>query len=200
MEMKIKAKAMGDYMTNCFIVTINEKDLIIDAGLDAVDWVMKYSKNPVAILNTHGHFDHIWSNKELKEKLNIPIYIPKGDAFMLTNDPFHKNTPPSEADFKVEPDAEIEIEGIKVKFHHFPGHTPGSSAIEIGNTLFSGDFIFKDSIGRVDFPYSNPEDMKKSIHKFINNYNKKTMIYPGHGAGTDTNSAKRMLKPWLNFL
>ncbi|HIP31040.1 MAG TPA: MBL fold metallo-hydrolase, partial [Sulfurospirillum arcachonense] len=85
--MTIKYQPMGAYQTNCYIVEVEGKEFIIDPGMDATDWVLKNTTNPVAILNTHGHFDHVWSNKELKEKLNIPIYVPKDDEFMLKDDP-----------------------------------------------------------------------------------------------------------------
>jgi glyoxylase-like metal-dependent hydrolase (beta-lactamase superfamily II) len=197
--MTIKSKPMGSYQTNCYIVTIDNKDLIIDAGMDATSWVLKNTTNPIAILNTHGHFDHIWSNKELKEKLNIPIYCPKDDCFMLEDDPFSQGTPKSKADIKVEPDVEADIDGIKVIFHHFSGHTPGCSAIEICDILFAGDFIFSGSIGRVDFPYSNPNDMKKSINKILK-WEKDIKIYTGHGEPTTLNNERSSLKNWLNYL
>jgi len=196
---RILVQPMGDYQTNCYIVTIDDKDLIIDPGIGATSWVLKNAKNPIAILNTHGHFDHIWSNKELKEKLNIPIYCPKDDAFMLHNDPFGQGTPSCEADILVNNDQELDIDGIKLKFHHFPGHTPGCSAIEIGDNIFSGDFIFKGSIGRVDFPYSNSQDMKNSIKKVLS-WEKNFNIFCGHGLNTTLSNEKTSLKAWLNYL
>ena len=136
---------MGEYQTNCYIVTINGKDLIIDPGVNASAWVKENIKNPIAILNTHAHFDHIWDNKKLREDLKLKIYCPINDVFMLENDPFKKGHPTCTPDFKIQPDEEIILQDIKIKFHHFPGHTPGCSAIEIENSLFSGDFIFKGS-------------------------------------------------------
>lgn len=197
--MEIKSQPMGAYQTNCYIVTINNKDLIIDPGIDATQWVMKNVKNPIAILNTHGHFDHIWSNKELKNNLNIKIYCPKGDAFMLENDPFGQGTPSCKADVLVMPNEEIFLDGIKVKFHHFPGHTPGCSAIEINDSLFSGDFIFQGSIGRVDFPYSSPNDMKNSIRRILD-WNSDYSIFPGHGPKTSLYKEKASLKAWINYI
>lgn len=197
--MEIKQKPMGPYQTNCYIVTVNGKDFIIDPGVDATQWVLKNVKNPVAILNTHAHFDHVWSNKELKQKLNIPIYCPKDDCFMLQNDPLHPETPKSEADFEVKPDETIDFDGTKFTFHHFPGHTPGCSAIAIDNSLFSGDFIFENSIGRVDFPYSKPADMKKSIQKVLT-WDKNFTIYPGHGGNTSLNKERHSLKEWFRYI
>ena len=197
--MKIKRQPMGMYQTNCYIVEIDGKEFIIDPGVGATSWVMDNTKNPVAILNTHGHFDHVWSNAELKEKLHLPLYAPIDDAFMLKDDPFSQGTPPSQADILVTGDQEFDIEGIKIKYFHFAGHTPGCSAILIGNSLFSGDFIFQGSIGRVDFPYSSPEEMKKSIEKFLH-VEENWDIYPGHGEATTVFAEKPTLPMWLNMI
>ncbi|AXX92342.1 MBL fold metallo-hydrolase [Malaciobacter molluscorum LMG 25693] len=197
--MQIKKQQMGDYQTNCYIVTIDNKDLIIDPGVNATPWVKQNVTNPIAILNTHGHFDHVWSNKELSEDLNIKIYCPKNDEFMLKNDPYGLGMKPSKADVLVEPDEEFDFDGIKVKFHFFPGHTPGCSAIEIENNLFTGDFIFKNSIGRCDFPFSNPNDMKNSIIRILK-WDKNFRVYPGHGSHTTLFQEKESLKAWLNYL
>ncbi len=194
--MQVKVQPMGPYQTNCYIATIDGKDLIIDPGVGATSWVLKNIKNPVAILNTHGHFDHVWSNQALKETLNIPIYIPRKDAFMLQNDPFGQGTPPSTPDFQVKEDAAVDIEGIKVKFHHFPGHTPGCSVIEIGNIWFSGDFLFAGSIGRWDFPYSSAKDMLTSLKK-VSTMNGNFKIYPGHGGSTSLDREKKHILYWI---
>ena len=77
--MQVQRQAMGPYQTNCYIITVQGKDFIIDPGVDATQWVTTNVTNPIAILNTHGHFDHVWSNQAVKEQLNIPIYCPKED-------------------------------------------------------------------------------------------------------------------------
>ncbi len=197
--MQIKMQPMGMYQTNCYIASIDGKDFIIDPGMDATSWVMDNISNPVAILNTHAHFDHVWSNSELKNKLNVPIYCPKDDCFMLQNDPLHPETPKSKADYEVKPDEKLLFENVEITFHHFPGHTPGCSAIQIKDALFSGDFIFERSIGRVDFPYSSPTDMKKSINKVLS-WEEDFRIYPGHGRSTSLAQEKFSLKEWLNYI
>ncbi|RBQ28724.1 MBL fold metallo-hydrolase [Aliarcobacter vitoriensis] len=193
--MHIKVHPMGDYQTNCYIVTINDKDIIIDPGVNATAWIKQNSTNPIALLNTHGHFDHVWSNQEVKELFNIKLYTPVDDEFMLTLNPYNLGMPPSSADVLVKPDEEIEIEGIKIKFHHFSGHTPGCSVIQIDDTLFSGDFIFKGTIGRFDFPNSNAQDMKKSLKKILK-WDKNFHIYPGHGDKTTLYDEVDNLKQW----
>ncbi|XOB60590.1 MBL fold metallo-hydrolase [Campylobacterota bacterium DY0563] len=197
--MSIKIQPMGDYQTNCYIITVDGKDFIIDPGVGATNWVKKNVSNPVAILNTHGHFDHVWSNDELSKLLNIKIYTPKQDEFMLKQDPYGLGMPPSTPDYLVEEDEELDFDGTKIKYHFFPGHTPGCSAIEIDNNLFSGDFIFYNSIGRTDFPFSNPIDMRNSIDKVLS-WNKNIRIYPGHGQATSLNQERASLENWKNYL
>ncbi len=194
--MEIKVQPMGSYQTNCYIATVDGKDFIIDPGVGAASWVLKNVKNPVAILNTHGHFDHVWSNQALKEALNIPIYAPRKDAFMLSNDPFSQGTPSSTPDFQVKEDAIVDIDGIKVKFHHFAGHTLGCSVIEIDNVWFSGDFLFEGSIGRWDFPYSDGKEMIKSLKK-VSQIKGNFKIYPGHGGSTSLAREMKHIPYWI---
>ncbi len=112
---------------------------------------------------------------------------------MLKDDPFSQGTPPSIPDVEVDGNQKFNIDGIDVEFLHYPGHTPGCSAILIEDIMFSGDFIFKDSIGRVDFPFSNPNDMKESIKRFLE-LEKNYEVYPGHGEKTDVFSEQKSTK------
>lgn len=197
--MKIQVQPMGPYQTNCYIVTIDGKDIIIDPGMDAVTWIKEHVTNPIAVLNTHGHFDHVWSNQEVKELFSIPLYTPKEDVFLLENSIMMAGLPPSYPDYEIEGDADIEIQGIKIKFRHFPGHCPGCSTIEIEGAMFSGDFIFERSIGRCDFPFSSPEDMKDSLERFKKIDYDKT-IYPGHGGPTSIKQEQEHTDYWINSL
>ncbi|WP_281950975.1 MBL fold metallo-hydrolase [Nitrosophilus kaiyonis] len=197
--MNLKYRPMGDYQTNCYILSINENEIIIDPGMGATPWIEKNVKNPVAILNTHGHFDHVWSNAELKRIYNIPIYIHKKDAFLLEIDQFNLGMPKSHADVLIDNEDIIQIKDFKFRFLHFPGHTPGCCVIEFDEAWFSGDFIFKGSIGRVDLPYSNPQDMKNSLIKFKNiPYDKP--VYPGHGGPTTIKEEQRYVDYWLKAI
>lgn len=196
---QIKKQPMGEYQTNCYIATLNNQDFIIDPGVGAAEWVQQNVSNPIAILNTHGHFDHVWSNAQLQKELNIPIYTPKDDIMFLSDSTWRPTLPPSSADFQVTPDETIDFNGTSITFHHFPGHTPGCSMIEIDNAIFSGDFIFKRSIGRYDFPYSSPSDMKKSLLKFKEIQFDK-IVYPGHGEETTIKEEQKYIEYWLRNL
>lgn len=198
--MDIKVQPMGDYQTNCYIVTIDDKDIIIDPGVDALRWIKQHVTNPIAILNTHGHFDHVWSNKAVQEEYNLKIYTPLGDKDMLLQDPYGMGMTPSTPDVLIQPDEEIELEGIKIKFHHFPGHTQGCSAIQINEHLFTGDFIFKGTIGRFDFPMSDANQMKSSINKILAWGDTNFHIYPGHGEKTTLINEIPSLKQWEQYI
>ncbi len=197
--MQIKAQAMGEYQTNCYIVSVDGKDFIIDPGVGAAEWVLKNVTNPVAIFNTHGHFDHVWSNAQLQKELGIKLYTPEGDVMLLDKSSWMPSLPPSTPDVKVKPDEEFDFDGVKVKFRHFPGHSPGCSTIEIGDAMFSGDFIFERSIGRTDFPYSSPDDMKESLKRFKQLPYDKT-IYPGHGGTTTLKQEQQYADYWISQL
>ena len=193
--MKISVKCFGKFSTNCYIV---DKKIIIDPGVGAFEFVKENVDNPIAIINTHGHFDHIWDNKKIKDYFNVPIYIHKEDAFFLQNDPFNFNPPKVKPDFLLD-EGDFKIGDYDVKIRHFPGHTPGGITVEIAENMFSGDFIFDGSIGRVDFPYSDPKAMKESIKKFLQiPYDKR--ILPGHGATTTIKKAQNFLPSWIEYL
>lgn len=194
--MNIQAQPMGPYQTNCYILTVDDKDFIIDPGVDALAWIKDHAKNPVAILNTHGHFDHVWSNAEVQEHFNIPIYCPKGDIILLEDDHFGLGTPPSQADYIIEGSCDIIVCDTKFSFWHFPGHTPGCSMIQYDDHMFSGDFIFSGSIGRYDFPLSNSKDMKESLERFLT-LDFDATLYPGHGNTTTIKREQENVPSWL---
>ena len=195
--MEIKIQPMGATQTNCYIVTVDEKDFIIDPGMGATKWVVENVKNPVAILNTHAHFDHIWSNQAVQDALKVPIYCPKDDVFMLQNCPLGQSVPPSDADVEIIGDETLNIEGVEIKFRHFPGHTPGCSIIQIEDVWFSGDFLFQQSIGRWDFPFSDGDAMLKSLEKAMT-IEEDFTIYPGHGLSTTLKEEQRVMPYWID--
>ena len=198
-KLTIKSKPCGSYSTNCYIVTKDNQDIIIDPGVDATSWVSDNTTNPIAILNTHGHFDHVWSNAQIAKLYNIPIYCPKDDAFMLDSDPFEQGTPQSKANYLIDGDESIIIGSFNIRYFLHDGHTPGCSIIEIDDTIFSGDFIFRGSIGRFDFPYSDANKMRESIKKFMLR-DKDMPIYCGHGKPTTVSQAQAMLPAWLEHI
>ncbi len=159
--MQIKKIVTGYLEGNCYIIYDNKKCLLVDPGSEE-DKIDKFiSKNELkisAILITHHHFDHIGALEYFKEKYKCKI-------------------------IDVE-DVEKTIKISNFNFHVIPtfGHTMDSVSFyfEEEKIMFTGDFLFKDSIGRYDFKESDAVEMQKSI-KLIKNYDPKIKIYPGHG-------------------
>ncbi|HEH4553246.1 TPA: MBL fold metallo-hydrolase [Campylobacter jejuni] len=197
--MQIIKQACGVYETNCYILFTPKGEFIIDPGTDALLFIKKHVKNPLAILNTHGHYDHIWDNAKVKKEYNIPIYIHKNDAFMLHDD-FNQGYDSSDADFLADNEDILNICGVDFKFHFLPGHTPGCTMIEIvgKNIMFSGDFLFYRSIGRWDFPYSDANLMKQSLEKVMT-YKEDFKLLPGHGQETTLKEEQVHLPSWLRY-
>lgn len=197
---EILKRPCGAYGTNCYILKTPDADFIIDPGDGAFDFVKANASKAKAILNTHGHFDHVWDNEAVKRHFNIPIYIHALDAFML-EDPFNMGHTHSKADFLINDESVLKIAGLEFKFHHFAGHTPGCCMIElVGEKLmFSGDFLFKRSIGRYDFPYSDADLMKQSLERVLA-YTQDFKLLPGHGEETSLKAEQENIKFWLrNF-
>jgi len=134
-----------------------------------------------------------------QKEFGIKLYTPKEDLPLLQDSSWMPDLPPSIPDVLVEGDEELDFDGTKVKFTHYPGHCPGCSTIEIGDAMFSGDFIFERSIGRTDFPMSSPNDMKLSLEKFkLLKYDK--TIYPGHGGTTTIAQEQKNADYWIQGL
>lgn len=177
-------KAFGAYQTNCYIIKTPKGELIIDPGIGSSKWVLENAQNPLAILITHGHFDHIFDVAKISENLkSVPIYCPSKDSFMMESDCFETGLIPCSPSIKVPCEkgrSDFEISGVYFSYLHFPGHTPGCSIIcvwgeeKLDSTthkskyarIYSGDFVFRRSIGRYDFPYSSPQDMADSLRRF----------------------------------
>ena len=152
--MEILSKPCGDFMTNCYILKGKSGQIVIDPGKGAAEWVVQNTDKILAVFNTHGHFDHTFDDENL-QILGHKIYIHEKDAFFLEKDPFGYLANTIKADILIKNDSEFsfgENDEFKVKFLHFPGHTPGSTMIKINGVIFSGDVLFKGSIGRSDFP------------------------------------------------
>ena len=196
--MQILKRAFGEYATNCYILKGEQGDLVIDPGQGSFDWVMQNTEKIAAVLNTHGHFDHVYDDAKL-QRAGAKIYIHEDDAFMLRTDPFETMPEPIEADVLIKgQEQSLEIAGFNVKFSLFAGHTPGSCMIEVDGVIFSGDVIFKGSIGRWDFPFSSGAQMRESLHKILQIEGDFT-LYPGHGPNTSLAAERQNLKYFLQL-
>lgn len=186
---------VGELDTNCYIISDleNKVSVVIDPG-DEGEVILGEIKAKgctlKAIINTHGHMDHIGANTFLKEKTGADIYIHADDADMLTDAAKNLSiyagrsivSPPAD---KLISDKDVLTFGnIKFKVIHTPGHSPGSISLRMGIDLFSGDTLFKKSIGRTDFINGDYTQIISSIKKKLLTLDGQTNVYPGHGEET----------------
>jgi len=203
---KINRLILGSYQTNSYVARADDNAadcLIIDTGLEAgrlIDFLQAEKLNPVAVVFTHGHADHIEGLSLLRRNWPaITVCIHKLDADSLSNT--EKNLSAlAGVDFTADPadvileDGNcIEYAGIKLKVLHTPGHTPGGICLysRDHNLIFTGDTLFAGSVGRTDFPYADHRRLLESLREKILPLPDRTVAYPGHGPDTDIGSEKK---------
>lgn len=207
-RLKINQYVVGQVQTNCYIV-INEETkecFVIDPGASAKQLAERIRKDafiPVAILLTHGHFDHAGAAEELAGEFDIQIYAHEAEEETL-KDPDknvswmvnHKET--YHADVFVKDGQELRLAGLKIKVFHTPGHTEGGCCycLPENKVLFSGDTLFAQSVGRTDFPGGSMSQIVRSIQDKLMVLPDDTTVYPGHNDVT-TIETERMYNPYL---
>ncbi|MFH1645202.1 MAG: MBL fold metallo-hydrolase [Candidatus Omnitrophota bacterium] len=194
---------VGPLETNCYIFGCakTKKVAIIDPGANAESiqhLIDSEELQPIFIINTHGHLDHIGANKDF----NLPVYIHEDDAVALTN-PDRNLSGVMGCDYVSQPasmmlaDGDVvEIGEVSLKVMHIPGHTPGGIALLYDKLLLSGDSLFQESIGRTDLPYGNNDDLIKAINNKLMKLDDDVVVYPGHGEKT-TIGHERKNNHWL---
>lgn len=197
-------------MTNRSYLVFDDKTrrgVIVDPSMDvgALATRMKRERmEPVAILLTHGHFDHICGIPLLQMGRDLPVWIHEGDAPMLQSDGslngallFGQEWEPIEPDRLLQDGEEIAIDGLRLRVIHTPGHSPGGVTVDVndGEALIVGDALFKDGVGRTDLPGCDPRALIESLRR-ISALHEDAPVLPGHGAET-TLAREREQNPFL---
>lgn len=196
-------------MTNCYLIGNPETDelLIFDPGADAQaikDAVRDMGMKPVAILLTHGHFDHVGAVRNLKTEYGIPVIAGEEEKQILSDIDavlpviFRESYPDLDV-FRIEPERFvqngdlIEIAGMYVTCLHTPGHTAGSYSyfFPAEGLVVSGDTLFMESVGRTDFTTGSNEELLKAITEVLYELPEETVVLPGHGPATNIGYEKR---------
>lgn len=188
--MEIKKIITRDMDQNCYLIQNGSKGILIDPGIDTAKILKETEDIEINyILLTHCHFDHIYSCNYLDKKVvgskNCDNNL-KNQNIVLCNISYEKG-----CDVILEDGEEMDFEGIRVKCIYTPGHSDCSVCYKIGENLFSGDTIFKGSIGRCDLPTGNMDIIEDSIRNIIYKMDDDTVIYPGHGGSTTVGYEKK---------
>jgi hydroxyacylglutathione hydrolase len=205
----VRSFTVGPVSENCYLARVDGADrgIIVDPGDEAeriLAAVEAIGIDVDAILLTHCHFDHIGAVAPVAKATGAPVYCPEIEVPLLTDimayvpwpgfGPFESHDPEQ----TVAGGEHLSMAGLEIDVLFTPGHSPGhvTYAIPDEGALFSGDVLFKGSVGRVDLPGGDWDTLLESIRGLVDAYPEETVVYPGHMAVT-TLGAERASNPFL---
>lgn len=194
--LKIESFALGPIATNAYLLSKPEENraVIIDPGMQPKVLLKRIQDVEIeAIVLTHAHFDHIGSVDEIRKLKKCPVYLHDLEADWLTTPRLNGSAMwpgisapimSDPAEYGLDDGQELVLLGETFHVFHTPGHSPGSVSLLHENTLFSGDVLFRLSVGRTDLAGGSSRDLYNSIHGTLFALPEDTIVYPGHGPKT----------------
>ena len=197
------AKTPGGYVDDGQL----KEAVIIDPAADAAcieAMIARYKLRPVAVLLTHGHFDHLLAADAVRKRYGIKVYAGNEERSVMNSSssnlslPFTGEGMTLEADEYFKPGEELDFAGFRIGTIPVPGHTIGSVCyyFEEQKVLFSGDTLFAGSVGRSDFPTGNAGQLIRAIKSELMSLPDDVKVYPGHGEST-TIGCERVNNPFI---
>ncbi len=212
---KIQRFVFNYFYENTYLVWDDDSKnaIIIDPGMQVLDeeiriknFISDESLNLKYLINTHCHIDHILGNNFIKTNYDVKFYAPEEDLFLLNSLEHQANI--FNIKFKSSPlpdvylneNVKLKIGNSKLDFIFTPGHTPGEYCIYLPEEkiLFSGDVLFKESIGRTDLWKGNHKQLLNSIKNKLLILDDDVIVYPGHDMST-TIGHEKVNNPYLIF-
>ena len=204
--MRIAGFAAGPFQTNCYVVSNGDRAFVIDPGLGAHEAVSQLVQEQgltvEAVVLTHGHIDHIRD----AAAFGVETFIHPADAFMLLRGEGVSEQarqlydasamPPIDNPTHIEDGQTLTVAGVELRVVHAPGHSPGCVMLVADGVVFSGDVLFRGSIGRTDLPDSDPEQMRESLRGPVWDLDDELQVLPGHGPATMV-AQERATNPYL---
>jgi len=205
----LRTLVVGALQTNCYIVGCERtrEAMLIDPGADPEEILAVVSDLKVRvgqIVLTHFHFDHISAVDPVQSATGAVLAIHQSDAQYLARPPalFRLFSPPTPtglvADRLLHHGDIISVGDLEATVLHTPGHSPGGISLHIASegVVFCGDTLFRDGVGRTDFPKCSQKTLVRSIRERLFALPDETIVYPGHGPDT-TIGRERRYNPWV---
>lgn len=202
---------LGPLQTNAYLVYNDKNDcIVIDPGAEGErlnNIIAKQHFQPLAILLTHAHFDHIGAVDAVRDQWGIPVYLHSAEKDWLQRPSLNGSmyfgiaepVVAKEAEQIIHGEHELSIGSFTINVMETPGHSPGSLSFYFSdsNVVFAGDALFAGSIGRTDLPGGNHQQLLDSIHNRLLRLPEDTIVAPGHGPETSI-EAEMDSNPFLN--
>lgn len=200
--MDVKKLSLGPLGTNCYIVNKGKDAIIFDPGSESekiITLLKEYQLNPIAIMLTHAHFDHIGAVDHLRKYFQIDVYAHEEEANWLEDPKLNRShrfigeeISTKEPDRILTP-GQMNLANFQFEIIHTPGHSPGSVTFIFHQQKFiiSGDVLFLQGIGRTDLPGGDAKVLKKSIKNKLYQLDDHFTVLPGHGEQTTIGFEKK---------
>lgn len=205
--MLIKTFVLGPMESNAYILADEHtrRAAVIDPGMGSEHLLEALEEDRLRldyVLNTHGHFDHVYCDGYFTSKTGARLLIHEADVFLLQRMPeyarhygFSVADPPQPDGFLRDGDI-LPIGDLALRVYHTPGHSPGGVCFHVGDVVFSGDSLLAGSVGRTDIPGGSYPELIASIRAKLLALPDATVVYTGHGPQT-TIADERAYNPFL---
>jgi glyoxylase-like metal-dependent hydrolase (beta-lactamase superfamily II) len=188
-QVRIRKLCVGAYENNVYVVADAASDaaVVVDAAAEA-DRILAAAADvaPIALLTTHGHFDHVGAAVEVSTSLGIPFSLHEADAPIAGIEPDRPLV-----------EGEMAVGGLTLRVLHTPGHTPGSMCVVAGGAVLTGDTLFPGGPGATHGVAATFTEIIASIEHRLLTLDPALLVMPGHGLDTTIGAEKPSLEEWV---